>query len=70
MNKTVQISPEEAWVEEPELRVVQRNGDKLGTNGSTAKAILRPNGVRRDRPELRILGWEARSERLTIVRQG
>jgi hypothetical protein len=54
----------ETWEAGPELRVVEQNETSGGQNGSKAK-VPPPRSRRLRRPELAVLSWEIRSERLT-----
>jgi len=67
MRTNTQTVPVETWETEPNLKVVARNGDKAATNGSKSKLAKTPAIVRRERPELKVLTWEARVGRLVSL---
>lgn len=67
MRVNTQTVPVESWETQPKLKVVERKGDKAGTNGSTRKMSTPPAVPRGERPELKVLTWEARVERLVSL---
>ena len=59
MRVNTQTVPVETWDTEPNLKVVQAGAGKTGNNG--AKPVSRrPVVPRGERPELKVLTWEAR----------
>jgi len=70
MRVNTQMVPVETWDTEPKLNVMPPNGDKSGRNGSRPK-LSRPLAVPRgERPELKVLTWEARVGRLVSLSRG
>jgi len=67
MRTNTQTLPVQTWDTEPKLKVVERNGEKAATNRSTPKMLAPPTVFRRERPELEVLGWEARVGRLVSL---
>ncbi len=70
MRVNTQTVPVEPWETEPKLKVVQRNGDKAASNGSRPKMSTPTVVPRRERPELKVLTWEARVGRLVGLSRG
>jgi hypothetical protein len=64
MTTNAQTLPVETWDAEPKLEVVGKNGHKAATNGSRTKMAAPTAFLRETRPELEVLGWEARVGRL------
>lgn len=67
MKVNTQTVPVETWEAEPKLKVVGRNGEKAATNGSTRKMAVPPATLGRERPEFKVLTWEARVGRLVSL---
>jgi hypothetical protein len=67
MKTTAQKLPVENWESGPELHVVRQN-EATGGNGSNGSSSTKiaslPRSRRLSRPELAILSWDHRSERL------
>ncbi len=70
MRVNTQTVPVETWDTEPKLNVVPPNGDKAGRNGSRPKLTRPPVVPRGERPELKVLTWEARVGRLVSLSRG
>jgi hypothetical protein len=70
MTTNTQRVPVETWDTEPKLKVVGRNGDKPATYRSAPKMAAAPVVLRQERPELEVLGWQARVGRLVSLSRG
>jgi hypothetical protein len=66
MRVNTQTVPVETWDAEPNLKVVQPGADKAGKNASKPVS-RRPAVPRGERPELKVLTWEARVGRLVSL---
>ena len=60
MRVNTQTVPVEAWDTEPNLKVVPPNAGKNGTRLVSKRPVI-PRG---ERPELKVMTWEARVGRL------
>ena len=70
MRVNTQTVPVETWETEPKLKVVAPKGEKAGPNGSRPKISTPPAVSRWERPELKVLTWEARVGRLVSLSRG
>ncbi|MGD0412949.1 MAG: hypothetical protein ABSC18_14760 [Verrucomicrobiota bacterium] len=70
MRANTQTLTVETWETEPDLKVVARNGDKTATNRPAPKLSAPPAVLRQERPELEVLGWQARVGRLVSLSRG
>jgi hypothetical protein len=68
MRTNTQTLPVGAWGNEPELKVVARNGDKQ--DRPAPKVFTPPGRHRRVRREMEVLGWDARVVRLISLTRG